>query len=261
MVNHLESKALVGVPRRGFIGGTSMTGTQSGLAPQNALSAASGTGFMISAATMALLSGPARAAPLLPFLPPEGVTAFRLVFVTADTITPATLTAPDAIATYNSFVTTEASQNTNLPATTWSAIVSTSGISAASNIDCGTACDALPIYLVDSATQVATSQANLFGGAPSNFISLDQFGTSSAGYVWTGSTSSGAAAPGATLGTDRPEIGYDRRSPFWTGLLIDAAASGYPTDSNALPEPASGTALLAGGLAVIGIFRPRRRAA
>ena len=42
-------------------------------------------------------------------------------------------------------------------------------------------------------------------------------------------------------------VGYDR--------------SGEITVSAALPEPASGTALLAGGLAVIGIFRPRRRAA
>ena len=130
---------------------------------------------------------------------------YRLAFVTDDT----TDATSSDITTYNSFVTAEAALNLSLPSTTWTAIASTSGVNAATNISCGSACDSnVPIFLVDG-TEVATSAAALFAGAILNPIDEDENGNLLYGYVWTGSNADGTAATGNELGSSTPVLGLN----------------------------------------------------
>jgi hypothetical protein len=141
----------------------------------------------VSAGLACLLGLPAVAR--ADFVPPAGVTDYRLIFVTTDT----TAATSSNIADYNSFATNEAEQNPDLPSTTWTAVASTDAVSAVSNIACTPDCSNIPIFLVDG-TDVATSSTALFNAATVsllNGIDEDQKGTSVSGYVWTGSFSDG----------------------------------------------------------------------
>jgi hypothetical protein len=216
----------------------------------------------LSVTTVALLGAPALAhADVVPFTPPEGVTAYRLMFVTADPIT----AASNDISTYNSFVATEAANNPDLPATTWSALVSTPTVDAVTNISCGASCDANdPIYLVDGTTLVATSAAAMFQGVFSNAPDEDQFGDANVAYVWTGSYSDGTADTGFEAGSaaGETEIGF---SPIYTSAAITGSIA-PDTISDRLyavsaeidvPEPASSGAVLAGAIVTAGLLRRR----
>lgn len=142
-----------------------------------------------SAALVCLLGVPAVAH--ADFVPPPGVTDYRLIFVTADT----TNAVSANIADYNSFATDEAALNPNLPSTTWTAVASTDQVNAVSNIACTPDCSNIPIFLVDG-TEVATSSTALFDAATISLLSginEDQYGNSTGGYVWTGSFSDGTA--------------------------------------------------------------------
>jgi hypothetical protein len=195
------------------------------------------------------------------FIPPAGVTAYRLAFFTAD----ATMVAKSsAIATYNNFVTSEAAQNSSLPSTIWTAIASTADENALTNTSCGTVCNSLPIYLVNG-TEVAVSAASLFAGGGSTTINADQFGNPSGGYAWTGTNNNGTASTGHELGSADPMLGatgFGIQNQF--AIFTDSA----PTDQFSLyaisgeiqttvPEPASGAALLLGGLVITRVFRRR----
>nr|WP_294553282.1 hypothetical protein [uncultured Rhodopila sp.] len=223
--------------------------------------------LQISAATAALIGGSGVAVANGVFTPPAGVSAYRLLFVTADETT----ASSGNIATYNSFVTGEAAQNTLLPTTLWKAIVSTTSISAAGNVSIGTAGDAnVPIYLVDGTFVTSSTDAFFSQNIPGE-PNENQFGNTNNTYTWTGSTSSGSAytsyEAGGQYGT---EMGSDYFEP---AFVVDSAdydfyngVANSPSDHYSLyalsgeidvPEPASGSALLIGGLIVTRIFRRR----
>ena len=228
--------------------------------------------FRLSATAVACLGAPALAHAGV-FTPPSGVPDYRLAFVTTD---PTTATS-SSIATYNSFVTTEAAANAALPSTTWAALISTPTTSAASNVDCGTACDALPIYLVDG-TLVASSLANLFAGTIINSIAEDQNGAAQFGYVWTGSNSNGTASTGNEAGSTGGTTELGDAGFTGTGMIDEAFAdssngvSGFTSNgysvfaisgaiSNAppVPEPASAALLGLGATALAALRRRKRR--
>ena len=226
-----------------------------------------GTALLISAATLALLSAPGLAL-AGGFLPPAGVTAYRLAFITSDVMS-ATSTL---IGDYNTFATNEALASTlGLPSTAWHAIVSTATVSALQNIGCGASCGAaLPIYLVNRTTLVGTSITDLFGGTEPNTIRLDQNGVSFGSYVWTGSTAAGGIKTGFEVGavSGNVEVGASFAS---TAIMFDTTLAG-PNSGPSLqpfpifaissqidvPEPATGAALLAAGLMITRVFRPKR---
>jgi hypothetical protein len=234
----------------------------------------------VSAALACLLSVPAVAH--ADFVPPPGVTDYRLIFVTADT----TAAVSSNIADYNSFATSEAALNPNLPSTIWTAVASTDPVNAVSNIACTPDCSNIPIFLVDG-TEVATSSTALFNAATVsllNGIDEDQFGNSTAGYVWTGSFSDGTAniqtfdgdTFDSTMGNGGPvEVGFsgatdgraiDGGGPWFVGDPIDGL-TGEPVYaiSNVIstPEPATVSLLAFGGLmtGLLGRFRRRGKAA
>jgi hypothetical protein len=175
-----------------------------------------------SAALACLLGLPAIAR--ADFVPPPGVTDYRLIFVTADGIDATSAN----IADYNSFATSEAALNPNLPSTTWTAVASTDQVSAVSNIACTPDCSNIPIFLVDG-SEVTTSSTALFNTATVSLlegISEDQYGNSTGGYVWTGSFSDGTA----NIQTFDQEI-FD--STMGNGGAVEVGFSG-PTDGAAI---------------------------
>jgi hypothetical protein len=209
------------------------------------------------------------------FVPPAGVTEYRLIFVTAD---PTTATSSN-IAEYNSFATSEAALNPDLPSTTWTAVASTDAVSAASNIACTPDCSNIPIFLVDG-TKVATSSTALFSAATVsllNGIDEDQNGNFVFGYVWTGSFSDGTqniqtidSEPyDSTLGNGGPiEFGYAGNTD---GTALDSGEE-WPADGSepiyaisgvisTVPEPMTASLLGFAGIAtgLVGKLRGRRR--
>ena len=216
------------------------------------------------------------------FIPPAGVTEYRLIFVTAD---PTTATS-SAIADYNAFATTEAQQNSSLPSTTWSAVVSTDSVDAVSNIACTPDCSGIPIFLVDG-TEVAVSSTALFNAATTslmNGIGEDQYGNFvRGGYVWTGSFSDGTPniqtfgnnTYDSTLGNGGPvEVGYAGNTDVsaidngeWG---VGNSDDGYTTEPiyaisgviSTVPEPMPASLLAFGGIVtgLVARFRRRRKA-
>ena len=231
-----------------------------------------------SAALACLLGLPAIAR--ADFVPPPGVTDYRLIFVTAD----ATSATSANIADYNSFATSEAELNPNLPSTTWTAVASTDLVDAVSNIACTPDCSNIPIFLVDG-TEVTTSSTALFNAATISLlegIDEDQYGNSTGGYVWTGSFSDGTAniqtdgqdTFDATMGNGGPvEVGFSGPN---NGAAIDSGVAwfvGDPTDGLtqepiyaisgviSTPEPETLSLLAFGGImtGLMGRFRRRRK--
>lgn len=215
--------------------------------------------WSLGAATIALLGVPGIAEAA--FIPPAGESAYRLLFVTQGT-RDATSTN---IADYDNFVTTQAALAGDLPSTIWSAVGSVPGLDAATHVDCGVTCNALPIYLVNG-TKLADNTAAFFNAASVSLPaspSINQFGTVTDTYVWTGSNNDGGEAVGSALGNSNPIFGVSTANNY--DMLIFTTASGaesfsFYAISGAIevPEPAMGMALLAGGLMVTRVFRRRR---
>lgn len=173
-------------------------------------------GLLLSATAAGLLGLPTLAQAGV-FTPPTGVSEYILAFITDGTYSGTS----NSIATYNADVTSEAAANTiGLPSTSWYALTSTDGTSAASNVGCpSAACSNVPVYLVDGSTEVATSLAALFSGSILNAITENANGATPASesgqnfgnYVWTGSNADGTRSypldSYSTLGT--PPNTYD----------------------------------------------------
>ncbi len=230
----------------------------------------------VLAAAVALLSVSGIARAQTAFTLPAGVTDYRLLFVTPDK-TPAT--SAD-INYYNSFATTEAALNPDLPTTTWTAIITTTTVNAVDNISCGAYCDAnVPIYLVDGTTLVATSTDALFASNLANPPDEDVYGNylgTSPSRVWTGSSASGGILLGVItflphdVGDPYVEQGNpaasDSNAIAYMGNLFSLSV-GFGNEAPIyaisgeidVPEPASTAALLTGGLMGTLIIRRRRK--
>jgi hypothetical protein len=196
------------------------------------------------------------------FVPPPGVTDYRLAFVT-DGVTDGT---SSVVGTYNSFVATEAATDASLPNTTWTAIAGTPGVSAASNVSCGSVCNNnVPIYLVDG-TLVARSTASLFSNGLLGNINEDGKGAavSVLAMEWVGSNMDGTAAPGHELGTFIPDSYFlffgDAVFPSFTNSteMQLFGLSGELEVAAAVPEPSTWAMMLL-GFAGAGFMAYRRK--
>jgi hypothetical protein len=183
---------------------------------------------------------------------------FRVVFVT-DGMTAATLTD---ISAYNSFVTMQAGGATYDGVTvTWSAIASTTSVSASSNIG---SIDT-PIYLSNGTLVSAAS--DLWSGSLYNPINTDLAGNTFGANttVFTGTTASGASDSNYPVGTE-PNPGNSVESGDITSTTSTWVSDG-PLGANAdhfyaisgiltvqaIPEPSSlilGMTAIGAGLAV-----------
>ncbi len=185
---------------------------------------------------------------------------FRLAFVTNDGID-ATSTA---IATYNAFANSEAGLDTSLPSVLWFAAVSTDAMSALTNVDCGGACSADPIYSVGGVL-LAPDIASFFSAVPSE-LTYQNGASLNYNYLWTGSNNGGTIATGNALGDTYPATTAPPGSFDWYSGADNQANSDSlivisgELSASAVPEPST-WALLAGGFAALaGVAGLRRRA-
>ena len=189
---------------------------------------------------------------------------YRLVFVT-DTTRDAT---SSDITDYNSFVASAANSQPALAAlgTTWTAIASTTSVSARDNTDTNPNVAAgVPIYNLDD-TLFAASNQDLWTTAASPIsIPTDSSGGPIMYTAWTGTTFDGVSAS-AALGTENPIYGSALSSLnaewFIISQLSASTSNSFYAISGVLtvvPEPGtmSLACLAAAGLAVPA-FRRRR---
>jgi hypothetical protein len=236
--------------------------------------AGTGTALGLSAAVAALIG-----------LPGVAHADYRLLFVTND---PIAATSSD-ISTYNTFAGAEAAGNALFPSTTWTAIVSTASVDAATNIECGATCDGAAAIYLPSGVEVAGSTNAMFGDSFMNAPNQNQFGavpTTSLfdAYVWSGSNPDGTAytianssSVDGTMGDashDTAQGNYIFSSSSYLGganydgeqadqYPIYVISGDIPGDFPGgfvvtTPEPEAGAALLLGGLVVTGLFHRRR---
>ena len=213
------------------------------------------------------------------FTAPSGLapgSSYRLMFLTAD---PTAATSSD-ISTYNSFVNTEAQQNSLLPQNGWTAIVSTPTNNAIDNTDGGSTSSASytsdPVFMVNG-SEVTASLSDFFASgayAANNFrssliinpLSLDQNGNPAGSYIWSGSNPDGSTATGNEMGSNAPATWgfYPDGSPFWAFPMANTStfpviAISAPIEvGTPVPEPASGP-LFATGAAMLAALGLRRR--
>jgi hypothetical protein len=205
---------------------------------------------------------------------------YRLVFVTDLTYGSVTNgTYPvlsSAISTYNTDVANEAAQIPLLAAlgATWSAIVSTDTVSAATNI--GASDSSVGIYLLDGTTLIAngtgTSGSGLFSGQLLSFLFLTDLGTSANNVIGplTGSHPDGSQVTGSALGDLQVERGAPaRKDSGWItngigfndanfNLYAISSTLTVPGATTPTPEPTT-TALAALGLASLVATRRLRK--
>ena len=197
---------------------------------------------------------------ILPIGLPPG-TQYQLIFATKDTWSTPT---DGNIADYNTFVTTEANQSSQLAAlgVQWNAIVSTTTENASAN-----APSSGLVYNTDG-TEVASAASALYsGGLLAAENGYDQFGATDGPrteYLWTGSTPTGGAKTGYTFGNVEVEYGNTGSS---SGTWLDTGSHGsvlaydiyaLSTPITVVPEPTTIT-LVAVGL--LGAWAIRRRKA
>jgi len=177
---------------------------------------------------------------------PDGLTAgesFRIVFLTDGTTT---ATSSD-INYYNRFVTNDARTEAGGVALyqgvqlTWTAIASTSAMSAISNV--GTF--GVPVYEVFEnvgrlvASTDTTETGGLWSGMLISNISADLNGNDvlSTG-VWTGTTPDGSQAIGNELGTSSPRWGDSGDGTSgWVDLGVDLISPMSPINMYAISQP------------------------
>jgi len=148
---------------------------------------------------------------------------YRIAFVTSVTRDATSSNIVD----YNDFVNAVANSLGSLLqplAATWSAIASTSTVSAATNIG---GVSSIPIYILDGSL-VATGTADLFDGTLTSAINLSDDGVYGRRNVWTGTQSDGTAY-GAIyfLGMDVPGYGL---SDFTDGQWIGYSRAAFTSE-------------------------------
>ena len=175
------------------------------------------------------LSLSARAQPVVypPGLQPGD--SYRLVFVTSST----TLATSGAIGTYDALAASAVGgelQLQNLGAT-WRAIASTSGLDARDHTETDPGNPAhvdVPIYSVDG-TLVASGNAELWSGALANAIDVDESGTATTSFVWTGTQPDGTQEPTLFLGAANARIGQASFSnSSWVQISILHNGHNFP---------------------------------
>lgn len=112
----------------------------------------------------------------------------------------------------------------------WAAIASTTNTEAVENIGA----DAVPIYLPDGVTVIASDTLSLFAAPIENPIKQDQFGHVASRTVWTGMHADGTTSSFA-LGDSAATVGSSAQSDSrWADsgvLLTDFSASVYAISS------------------------------
>ncbi|MGA2031290.1 MAG: PEP-CTERM sorting domain-containing protein [Thermoguttaceae bacterium] len=158
-------------------------------------------GLLAATVVAMMLGGTAMADTILPQGLAPG-SQYEIAFVTADS----TVAESSNIATYNSFVTSEANEDGILKSlgATWNAIGSTSTVNA--NVNAANN-GSIPVY--NTAGQlVANSAQPLYSSDLYNPVSYTQFGAETIDtWVWTGSTSWGSSYLVPPLGAADPEYG------------------------------------------------------
>ncbi|MBS0644544.1 MAG: PEP-CTERM sorting domain-containing protein [Acetobacteraceae bacterium] len=228
-------------------------------------SAAIGQAAWLAGAAIAVMPAAAQAG----FIAPS-VAAYRLLFIDASGIQATSSLFSD----YDTRLQTDAAFNTQLPATTWSVVASvgTAANNSAKDHICGGPCNTtVPIYGIlwngtDYYTYlIANSLSDFFSGSVSTAPYTGLFGDNYTFYeIWTGSDATGGALASHTLGSSDPGYGFAGSSSQYLYADRTAPASrSYNlygiSDEILVPEPATGIAMLSGGLAVLRVLRRRRR--
>jgi PEP-CTERM motif len=187
---------------------------------------------------------------------PAGLTpgeSFRFVFVTDDSM-PAT---SSNIADYNSFVNAEAGGATyNGALITWSAIASTTAVSAIDNI--GQA-PITGVYLANGTlVTTSTTTSGLWSGSLLNPIDMDLSGNMANVFVWTGTLFDGTTTSGVPLGNSSGFAGFgsdSTASSNWvfedlvqTPTSLDLYGISQVLPVAGVPEPST---LFMAGMAII----------
>lgn len=200
---------------------------------------------------------------------------FRFVFVTDATTTAGSA----AISDYNTFVNNDAAAEAGAGGVTygginlsWQAIVSTSAMSAATNIGSTGA----SVWLVGG-PEIATSDGATglwSGNSILSAIDKDLKQVVQSNPVWTGTNTHGGQAFVSPLGLGSPTIGFSSASnSSWVQMNHDANSNSHPlygisqdlqvpaAQSPVVPEPSTFALMLAGILCAVGYYRFRRRRA
>ena len=217
---------------------------------------------------VAAAPSPAIAAPVT--LPP-GLSLgdeYRFVFVTSAF---RNATSPD-ISDYDAFVTSAAEAVPELAAlgTTWSAIGSTTSVTARDHTSTNPTVDAgVPVYLLDGSL-MAADNIDLWDGSLLASPSIDENGdTVISGSVWTGSSHLGIAPVGLELGSGmstQDEVLYGlayATDSFWMQFNVNTPLASYHVYGmsdviTAVPEPST-VLLLSLGLTGLAVLRSRTR--
>jgi len=173
-----------------------------------------------------------------------------------------------SIGAYNSFVTSAATAVPELSAlgTSWTAIASTSSMSARTNT--GTTGTGVPIYRLDG-TRIADNYADLWDGSIAAPLQIDENGAAvgTPRGVWTGSNQDGSSHPLYELGAASSMQGYANNGGSawiaWSSFSSggDARLYGMSGTLTAVPEPGPFTlmALCATSGLVVRWARGRRK--
>jgi hypothetical protein len=184
---------------------------------------------------------------------------YRIAFVTSGTID---ATSSD-ISVYNTFVNLAANAGGALTAplgTSWTAIASTPTVDARDNTGTNPLSIGVPVFSVDATSRIANNNADLWDGMLTQFINLDEAGVGRPNLeVWTGSQTTGVAAPSNALGDDPVQAGFTSSlNNSW--IAVGPASNtvlrplyGISAELTAVPEPGAFVCIGAIGIGILGV--------